>query len=176
MVRAKQTVARRKAKGNFGRLAKPGSRSENQTAMLRCLSTFTLGLLLAACSCSRAPETPARSQVSATSTNPMIYQVKGVVVELEGDGKTVRIGGICKGAGMIQPGMSATGARPAALHATMLCFITTDAAIESKVLQAALRDAVAQSFNRVTVDGDMSTNDACFILANGSKLDIHNIP
>ena len=54
-------------------------------------------------------------------------------MEFKLGGKTVRIGGICKGAGMIQPGMSATGKRPAAmpLHATMLCFITTDAAIEA---------------------------------------------
>jgi glutamate N-acetyltransferase/amino-acid N-acetyltransferase len=84
----------------------------------------------------------------------------------------VRIGGICKGAGMIQPGMSATGARPAALphgglHATMLCFITTDAAIEAKALQVALQEATANSFNRITVDGDMSTNDTVLVLANG---------
>jgi glutamate N-acetyltransferase/amino-acid N-acetyltransferase len=92
---------------------------------------------------------------------------KQIAVEFKLGGKTVRIGGICKGAGMIQPGMSATGARPAALHATMLCFITTDAAIEARVLQAALREAVAQSFNRITVDGDMSTNDTVLVLANG---------
>ncbi len=97
---------------------------------------------------------------------------KQVAVEFKLGGKTVRIGGICKGAGMIQPGMSATGARPAALphgglHATMLCFITTDAAVEQKVLQAALREAVANSFNRITVDGDMSTNDTVLVLANG---------
>jgi glutamate N-acetyltransferase/amino-acid N-acetyltransferase len=100
---------------------------------------------------------------------------KAVAVELVLGGKTVRIGGICKGAGMIQPGMSATGARPAAipkqkfqgLHATMLCFITTDAAIESKALKATLNEAVANSFNRITVDGDMSTNDTVIVLANG---------
>jgi glutamate N-acetyltransferase/amino-acid N-acetyltransferase len=94
---------------------------------------------------------------------------KQIAVEFKLGGKTVRIGGICKGAGMIQPGMSATGARPAAmpLHATMLGFITTDAAIEAKVLQAALQGAVAQSFNRITVDGDMSTNDTVLVLANG---------
>jgi len=70
---------------------------------------------------------------------------------------------------MIQPGMSATGARPAAksLHATMLCFITTDAAIGAKALRAALSEAVAASFNRITVDGDMSTNDTVLVLANG---------
>ena len=94
---------------------------------------------------------------------------KQIAVEFKLGGKTVRLGGICKGAGMIQPGMSATGARPAAmpLHATMLCFITTDAAIDAKVLQAALQAAVAQSFNRITVDGDMSTNDTVLVLANG---------
>jgi len=94
---------------------------------------------------------------------------KQVAVEFRLGGKTVRIGGICKGAGMIQPGMSATGKRPGAvpLHATMLCFITTDAAIEAKVLRAALRDAVANGFNRISVDGDMSTNDTVLVLANG---------
>ncbi len=97
---------------------------------------------------------------------------KQVAVEFKLGGRTVRIGGICKGAGMIQPGMSATGARPAALphgglHATMLGFITTDAAVDQKVLQAALNEAVANSFNRITVDGDMSTNDTVLVLANG---------
>lgn len=96
---------------------------------------------------------------------------KQIAIEFKLGGKTVRIGGICKGAGMIQPGMSATGARPAALpqglHATMLCFITTDAAIEAKALHACLQEAVANSFNRITVDGDMSTNDTVLVLANG---------
>jgi glutamate N-acetyltransferase / amino-acid N-acetyltransferase len=96
---------------------------------------------------------------------------KQIAVEFKLGGQTVRIGGMCKGAGMIQPGMSATGKRPAAfpagLHATMLCFITTDAAIGAKLLQAALQEAVAQSFNRITVDGDMSTNDTVLVLANG---------
>ncbi len=96
---------------------------------------------------------------------------KQVAIEFQLGGKTVRIGGICKGAGMIQPGMSATGARPpaapAGLHATMLCFITTDAAIAAKPLHAALQEAVANSFNRITVDGDMSTNDTVLVLANG---------
>jgi glutamate N-acetyltransferase/amino-acid N-acetyltransferase len=72
---------------------------------------------------------------------------------------------------MIQPGMSATGHRPAAkprgLHATMLAFLTTDAAIDRSVLQPALQEAVAHSFNRITVDGDMSTNDTVLVLANG---------
>jgi len=97
---------------------------------------------------------------------------KQIAIEFLLGGKKVRIGGICKGAGMIQPGMSPTGARPATLphgglHATMLCFITTDAAVDSKVLRAALNEAVAHSFNRITVDGDMSTNDTVLVLANG---------
>jgi glutamate N-acetyltransferase / amino-acid N-acetyltransferase len=96
---------------------------------------------------------------------------KQIAVEFKLGRKKVRIGGICKGAGMIQPEMSVTGKRPAALpgglHATMLCFITTDAAIEAKTLQAAVQEATAQSFNRITVDGDMSTNDTVLVLANG---------
>ncbi len=96
-------------------------------------------------------------------------KAKQLAVEFKLGGQTVRIGGICKGAGMIQPGMSMTGERPAArpLHATMLCFITTDAAIARGPLQAALQEATAQSFNRITVDGDMSTNDTVLVLANG---------
>ena len=104
----------------------------------------------------------AEEAIMTSDTRP-----KQIAVEFKLGGKTVRIGGMCKGAGMIQPGMSATGARPAALHATMLCFITTDAAIEARVLQSTLQEAVAQSFNRITVDGDMSTNDTVLVLANG---------
>ncbi|MGH7941421.1 MAG: bifunctional glutamate N-acetyltransferase/amino-acid acetyltransferase ArgJ, partial [Limisphaerales bacterium] len=94
---------------------------------------------------------------------------KQIAVEFRIGAKTVRIGGICKGAGMIQPAMSPNGKRPAVqpLHATMLCFITTDAAVDSKALQAGLNVAVAHSLNRVTVDGDMSTNDTVLVLANG---------
>lgn len=94
---------------------------------------------------------------------------KQIAVELPLGRTKVRIGGICKGAGMIQPGMSLTGKRPAArpLHATMLSFITTDASIDHGALQNALNEAVANSFNRITVDGDMSTNDTVLVLANG---------
>lgn len=81
---------------------------------------------------------------------------KEFAVEFGLGGKTVRIGGIAKGAGMIDPNM-----------ATMLCFLTTDAAIGRKQLQTALSVAVEQSFNRITVDGDMSTNDSVIMLANG---------
>jgi len=70
--------------------------------------------------------------------------------------KKVRIGGICKGAGMISPNL-----------ATMLCFITTDACITPDALQEATRSAVGKSFNQISVDGDMSTNDTLLVLANG---------
>jgi glutamate N-acetyltransferase / amino-acid N-acetyltransferase len=94
---------------------------------------------------------------------------KQIAVEFTLGGKRVRIGAIGKGAGMIQPGMSGTGQRPPALplHATMLCFITTDAVVSAPVLRRGLREAVARSFNRITVDGDMSTNDTVLALANG---------
>jgi glutamate N-acetyltransferase/amino-acid N-acetyltransferase len=115
---------------------------------------------------------PAQADEACEAIMTSDTRPKQIAVEFKLGGKTVRIGGICKGAGMIQPGMSATGARPAALphgglHATMLGFITTDAAIDAKVLQAALNEAVANSFNRITVDGDMSTNDTVLVLANG---------
>jgi glutamate N-acetyltransferase / amino-acid N-acetyltransferase len=113
-----------------------------------------------------APEHAAEAAeaIMTSDTRP-----KQVAVEVKLGGKAVRLGGVCKGAGMIQPGMSMSGRRPAArqLHATMLCFLTTDAAIERAPLQAALQEAVAQSFNRITVDGDMSTNDTVLVLANG---------
>ena len=71
--------------------------------------------------------------------------------------KMITITGICKGAGMIQPNM-----------ATMLSFIVTDAVIDKPALDAALRQAVGRSFNRITIDGDMSTNDTVLIMANGA--------
>jgi len=113
-----------------------------------------------------APEHAAEAAeaIMTSDTRP-----KQIAVEFEAGGRRIRLGGICKGAGMIQPGMSPTGARPASrpLHATMLCFLTTDAVVATPVLRAALREAVAASFNRITVDGDMSTNDTVLLLANG---------
>ena len=72
-------------------------------------------------------------------------------------GRTARVGGMAKGAGMIAPNM-----------ATMLAFFTTDAAVEPGLLQRALREAVGESLNRITVDGDTSTNDMAVILASGA--------
>jgi glutamate N-acetyltransferase / amino-acid N-acetyltransferase len=114
--------------------------------------------------------TPEHARQAAEAIMTSDTRRKEVAVEFELSGKTVRLGGICKGAGMIQPGMSATGSRPPArsLHATMLCFLTTDAAVSHRALQAALAEAVAGTFNRITVDGDMSTNDTVLLLANGA--------
>jgi glutamate N-acetyltransferase/amino-acid N-acetyltransferase len=106
---------------------------------------------------------------------------KEIAIEFKLGGQIVRLGGIAKGAGMIQPGMSPTGARPASmpLHATMLSYLTTDAKIDAATLRRCLREAVANSFNCITVDGDMSTNDTVLILANGlagnGKLDARDL-
>jgi glutamate N-acetyltransferase/amino-acid N-acetyltransferase len=81
---------------------------------------------------------------------------KETAVEITIGGKPVRIGGMAKGSGMIHPDM-----------ATMLAFITTDAVIERSALDSCLRNAVKRSFNRLTVDGDTSTNDMVVIMANG---------
>jgi len=81
---------------------------------------------------------------------------KEVAVEFTLGGKTCRMGGIAKGSGMIHPNM-----------ATMLVFITTDAAISAEMLQKALRTDVAGTFNMTSVDGDTSTNDMVTVLANG---------
>ena len=82
---------------------------------------------------------------------------KTCATEVEIGGKKVRFGAIAKGSGMIQPNM-----------ATMLCFITTDASIDSALLQEALSEITEVSFNMISVDGDMSTNDMVVVLANGA--------
>ncbi len=82
---------------------------------------------------------------------------KSCAAEVEIAGKKVRFGAIAKGSGMIQPNM-----------ATMLCFITTDATIDSRLLQKALSETTEVSFNMISIDGDMSTNDMAVVLANGA--------
>ncbi|MBA4387604.1 MAG: hypothetical protein C0404_06455 [Verrucomicrobia bacterium] len=82
---------------------------------------------------------------------------KQFAVEITVDGAPVRIGGMAKGSGMIAPNM-----------ATMLAFVTTDAAVDRKALQACVSDGVERSFNSITVDGDQSTNDTVLVLANGA--------
>ena len=81
---------------------------------------------------------------------------KEVAVQVEIGGKTVTIGGMCKGSGMIHPNMC-----------TMLGFVTTDACISKEMLQAALSENVKDTYNMVSVDGDTSTNDTVLLLANG---------
>ncbi|MCQ2351895.1 MAG: bifunctional glutamate N-acetyltransferase/amino-acid acetyltransferase ArgJ [Victivallaceae bacterium] len=87
---------------------------------------------------------------------------KATALQLEISGKTVTIGAMTKGAGMIDPCLTSP-------HATMLCFIATDAKIDNALLQSMLEKNAQDSFNRITVDGDMSTNDTVMILANGKS-------
>ncbi len=81
---------------------------------------------------------------------------KQIACTLELGGVTVTLGGMCKGSGMIHPGMC-----------TMLAFLTTDAAIDKTLLQEAVSNVVTDTFNMISVDGDMSTNDTLLVLANG---------
>ncbi len=81
---------------------------------------------------------------------------KEAAVTFEAGGRTVTIGGMCKGSGMIHPNMC-----------TMLCFVTTDACISKELLQEALSEDIRDTFNMVSVDGDTSTNDTVLLLANG---------
>lgn len=94
--------------------------------------------------------------IMTTDTRP-----KAASRQVQLAGKTVTVTGIAKGAGMIKPNM-----------ATMLAYIATDAAVEASTLQAILTRAVDQSFNRITVDGDTSTNDACMLIASGKTTDV----
>ncbi len=91
--------------------------------------------------------------IMTTDTRPKVAQRE---VALEGG--TIRVGGIAKGAGMIHPNM-----------ATLLAFITTDALVDGGELQALLRRAADATFNTISVDGDMSTNDTLLLLANGTS-------
>lgn len=81
---------------------------------------------------------------------------KELAVQFEIDGKTVTVGGMSKGSGMIHPNMG-----------TMLAFLTSDVAISKELLQEALYEDVQSTYNMISIDGDTSTNDSCFLLANG---------
>ena len=89
--------------------------------------------------------------IMTTDTVPKMVSAHGVV-----DGKTFTVTGVAKGAGMIRPDM-----------ATMLCFVCTDVKVSSEILKEILVKAVNRSFNRITIDGDTSTNDTVLIMANG---------
>ena len=106
--------------------------------------------------CAAAAHTAAGSDAAAHAIMTTDTVKKELAVETVIGGKTVRMGGIAKGSGMIHPNMG-----------TMLCFVTTDCAITREMLSEALREVVPRTFNRVTVDGDTSTNDMCAVLANG---------
>lgn len=93
----------------------------------------------------------AARSIMTTDTKP-----KEVAVSFELNGKRVTIGGMCKGSGMIHPNMC-----------TMLCFITSDAAISKSLMAEALREHVEDTFNMISVDGDTSTNDTVLLMANG---------
>jgi glutamate N-acetyltransferase/amino-acid N-acetyltransferase len=95
--------------------------------------------------------TDAGAGIMTTDTRP-----KGFSQQIEYQGKTITVNGIAKGAGMIKPNM-----------ATMLGYIATDAKIEQPLLQQLAREAADKSFNRITIDGDTSTNDSCILIATG---------
>ncbi|MCL6612143.1 MAG: bifunctional glutamate N-acetyltransferase/amino-acid acetyltransferase ArgJ [Peptococcaceae bacterium] len=109
------------------------------------------GIGSAVANLSRAGGTDAAEAIMTTDT-----ELKQHAVSFCLDGKRVTVGGMAKGSGMIHPNM-----------ATMLCFVTTDAAISPACLKECLAGAVDRSFNMVTVDGDTSTNDMVVALANG---------
>jgi len=119
------------------------------------MDIISKGINLAVSALSTEGGSDAAAAIMTTDTVP-----KEICVSLNIDGKTVHVGGVAKGAGMIAPTMKVP-------HATMLSYITTDADIDSKLLSSILQNAVSGSFNRVTVDGDMSTNDTVIIMANG---------
>lgn len=116
------------------------------------MDKLTAGITKAAAELSEDGSINAGNAIVTTDT----YS-KACATEIELGGKKVRFGAIAKGSGMIQPNM-----------ATMLCFITTDAAIDQKLLQSALSEIVGVTFNMISIDGDMSTNDMAVVMANGA--------
>jgi glutamate N-acetyltransferase / amino-acid N-acetyltransferase len=116
------------------------------------MSRIRSGIAEAARRLSRAGGGDAAGAILTTDTHP-----KETAVELAVGGGTCTVGGMAKGAGMIAPHM-----------ATMLAFFTTDAAVEATLLRRALVEAVGASLNRITVDGDTSTNDCAIVLASGA--------
>ena len=113
------------------------------------------GIDLAAAALSRDGGAAAARAIMTTDTVP-----KAVALTLEIGGRTVTIGAMTKGAGMIDPSMTVP-------HATMLCYIATDVKVDNALLRELIAANVADSFNRITIDGDMSTNDTTIVMANG---------
>ncbi|MEC7079166.1 MAG: bifunctional glutamate N-acetyltransferase/amino-acid acetyltransferase ArgJ, partial [Pseudomonadota bacterium] len=102
---------------------------------------------------------PAATGIMTTDTHP---KFRTRLLKLAGH--DIRISGIAKGAGMIKPNM-----------ATMLAFVFSDISVELATLERQLEDVVSQSFNRITVDGDTSTNDACMLVASGKGIDFEEL-
>ena len=121
------------------------------------MSLIEKGVALAVPALSADGGNKAAEAIMTTDTVPKAGAVKFTV-----GGKTVTIGAMVKGAGMIDPNLKVP-------HATMICVITTDAAVAKAQLQKILGVNAENSFNRITVDGDMSTNDTVLILANGTS-------
>lgn len=121
------------------------------------MSLIEKGVALAVPALSREGGSSAAEAIMTTDTVP-----KAAAVKLNVGGKTVSIGAMVKGAGMIDPNLKVP-------HATMICVITTDAAVSKAQLQKMLAANAEDSFNRITVDGDMSTNDTVLLLANGAS-------
>lgn len=113
------------------------------------------GIRQAASELSPGGNTDAAKAIMTTDSYP-----KELAVEMEMGGRTVRLGGMAKGSGMIHPDM-----------ATMISVVTTDAPIEGELMQHWLEQSVEWSFNRITVDGDQSTNDTVLMLGNGAAFD-----
>ena len=122
------------------------------------MDIISKGIKLAAAALSAESGNQAAQAIMTTDTVP-----KACALTVELSGGKVTIGAICKGVGMIDPHMVT------APHATMICCITTDAACDNALLEKLLANNADNSFNRITVDGDMSTNDTCVIFANGKS-------
>ncbi len=105
---------------------------------------------------SELDSTPEAGYCAAAAIMTTDTRLKQIAVEVTIDGKTVKVGGMAKGSGMISPNM-----------ATMLCFITTDANIDYTVLRPLLKEVADKTFNMISVDGDTSTNDTLCVLASG---------
>src|SRR5437762_1544339 len=123
-----------------------GYRASGSSAGIKADNGLDLALLVS--------DTPATAAAVFT-TDPF---PKEAAAEVKIGGRTVRIGGMAKGSGMIEP-----------MLATMLGFITTDADVPQPLLARALREAVDDTFNAITVDGECSTNDSVMLLANGAS-------
>ncbi len=119
----------------------------DMSAIESCLESVELG----------SSKDASLAAANAIRTTDKFYKMVSVKTEL-GTGEVIEVGGIAKGAGMIAPDLK---------HATMLCFITTNAYVPRNKIEASLEEAIAQSFNVAVVDGDTSTNDIVALLANG---------